>query len=780
MIREENGLFRIDSAHTSCLFRRTDYGQLEQLYYGPRLPQTVDAEALSYKRTIQVGSQVDYREESGLCLDMLPLEWSGIGVGDYRRSPMELILPDGGYTADFRLESFTIEEGTAPMDALPTAYAEDGAVQTLVLTLAEASAKVKLQLYYTCFYAADVLARRVALTNEDERPLTIRRLYSYCLDLPDRGFSLLTLDGCWSREAQRHEQPLREGRAVIESNTGASSNRHNPAFALLERGADEERGLVYGFNLLYSGNHQSDVELTAFGLVRVTGGISPQCFQWTLKKGERFETPQAVLCVSDSGLNGLSQRFHHFIQRHVVRGAWRDRERPVLFNNWEATFFAFNEAHILRLARESKKLGAELFVLDDGWFRGRNSDKAGLGDYETEHKKLPHGVAGLGRRINAMGLQFGLWVEPEMVSEDSALYRAHPDWALGAPDRAYTRGRHQLVLDLSRAEVRDYLAGQLNALLDAAPIAYVKWDMNRHISDAYSRGLTEQGQSLHRYILGLYELLHRVFDARPELLLESCSSGGNRFDLGMLCFSPQIWVSDDTDPIERLRIQGGLSVFYPPSVMGAHVSEAPHQQTLRDTPLSTRFAVSCFGLLGYELDLTLLSPAEKREIRDEIAYYKARRRLFQFGVFHRARTLYGKTLFEVTAADASEGAAGLFTEQGKAAPPNDTLTAVGLQQDALYRVEARKKPQFLRRFGGLIKHVSPVKLRADGAILRFIGRHWTMPDGAPSFLATGALLSFGIPLDNAFMGTGWNDKLRLTGDFGAELYHFIRVENAEE
>ena len=354
----------------------------------------------------------------------------------------------------------------------------------------------------------------------------------------------------------------------LSSTTGDSSNRHNPGFILAAAGATETAGVACGFNLLYSGNHYGAVELHSHDLVRVALGINPHCFEWKLSNGGRFETPEAVMCLSTEGLNGLSQRFHEFVNAHVVRGDWRDRERPVVLNNWEAYFFRFTRGKLLKLARRAKKLGAEMFVLDDGWFAGRDSDNAGLGDYAVNRRKLPRGLSEFSRRIHRMGMMFGLWFEPEMVNPDSDLYRAHPDWALATPGKTPAMGRNQLVLDLTNPAVRDYIVTQVTHILDTCAIDYVKWDYNRHISDACSPCLQNQGEFYHRYTLGLYDVLGRIFRPRPHILLESCSSGGNRFDLGMLCFSPQIWASDDTDPIERLAIQGGLSLLYPLSSMG--------------------------------------------------------------------------------------------------------------------------------------------------------------------------------------------------------------------
>ena len=472
----------------------------------------------------------------------------------------------------------------------------------------------------------------------------------------------------------------------------------------------------------------------------------------------------------------MSAHFHDFINRHIVRGAWQDRERPVLLNNWEAHFFQFTRGKLLRLARGARKLGAELFVLDDGWFGARNNDAAGLGDYTVNKKKLPRGMAHFSRQIHALGLKFGLWFEPEMVNRDSALFRAHPEYALTTPGKPPTLGRNQLVLDLCNPAVRDYIVAHVGRTLDEAEIDYVKWDMNRHISDARSPLLSNQGEFYHRYILGLYDVLGRIFGPRAHILLESCSSGGNRFDLGMLCFSPQIWCSDDTDPIERLTIQQGLSYLYPLSTMGAHVSAAPHQQTLRDTPLSTRFNVAAFGCLGYELDLKYLTPVEKREIRDQIAFYRAHRRTLQYGRFYRAAT--GKrqqTVWQCVDAESSAAVAGFFQGQTPAASGNDTLPLKGLLPEARYTVRTKPQRLFLKRFGGLIKHVLPVALHPNGFFMRMANRLFALDGCVESYTGSGMQLMQGVRLNTPFIGTGYNARVRMLGDFGSSLYTIGRA-----
>ncbi|HNW85752.1 MAG TPA: alpha-galactosidase [Candidatus Limiplasma sp.] len=772
MISVTNGEFRLQTARSSYWFRVTPYGHLEHVYYGERLPENQPMEPLALKRNAQTGGCVLYNPaDETYCLDMLPLEWSGIGKGDYRNPPAEIKMPDQTFTADFRYQSHTVTNGSLPMQTLPSAYGDADACQTLTLTLLDESNRVTLLLHYTVFEATDVIARRATLVNGNENPLVIRRLMSLQVDLPNDGYRMITLDGGWIKETHRHERPVTYGLLVNESITGDSSNRHNPGFLLAAEGATETSGRAYGFNLVYSGNHYGAVELSAYDLVRVSLGISPHCFEWTLQQCETFETPEAVMSFSAQGLNGLSQQFHDFVNRHIVRGDWQGKERPVLLNNWEAYFFKFTRGKLLRLARRAKKVGVELFVLDDGWFGKRDSDRAGLGDYTVNRRKLSRGLSEFSSRIHGMGLMFGLWFEPEMVNPDSDLYRAHPEYALATPGKEPALGRNQLVLDLCNPAVRDYIVENVTRILDTCNIDYVKWDYNRHISDACSKCLTGQGEFFHRYMLGLYDVLTRVFRPRPGILFESCSSGGNRFDLGMLCFSPQIWSSDDTDPIERLSIQGGLSLLYPLSTMGAHVSEAPHQQTLRDTPLSTRFNVAAFGCLGYELDLKYLTHVQRREVKEQIAFYKRYRALMQYGVFYRSEPEKpNKAVWHCVARDGGASVSGFFQTQTSAAEGFDRLRLTGLKQDGFYQVETKPQNLAVKRFGSLIRHILPIAPHPDGLLLRLANRYYRMQDCVEHYRGYGSALMNGILLNNQFIGSGYSPQIRMLGDFGSNLY----------
>lgn len=780
MISHRDGLFRLHTRETSYLFRITSQGHPEHIFYGARLPDDSDVASLVGKRNVATGSSVDYGGEDGsklYCLDTVCLEWSGTGAGDYRQTPFEARMPDGSFASDFRFQSYRILPGFVPMTALPTAYGDADDCETLMLTLKDAALDVFLELYYTVYANVDVITRRAVLKNACASPLSLRRMMSMQMDMPDLGYSMVTFDGAWSKETHRHDRRLQYGMFVNSSTTGGSSNRHNPGFLLYREGASEQSGDVFGVNLVYSGNHIGIAEKSAGDLVRIQCGINPVNFDWTLQSGETFETPEAVLTFSDRGFNGMSAHFHDFINRHIVRGDWQGKERPVLVNDWEACFFQFRRGKLLRLARQAKKLGVEYFVLDDGWFGKRNSDRAGLGDYAANTKKLGGSSKSLADSVRRLGLSFGLWFEPEMANPDSDLYRAHPEYAVTTPGRTPMFGRNQLVLDLCNPAVRDYIVENVSRVLDDAGVAYVKWDMNRHISDAYSPLLMNQGEFSHRYILGLYEVLGRIFRPRPQILFESCSSGGNRFDLGMLCYCQQVWASDDTDPIERLAIQEGLSYLYPVSTMGAHVSAAPHQQTLRDTPLPTRFNVSAFGCLGYELDLSLLSPMEKREIAEQIAFYKQYRRVFQYGRFYRLPAVKaGRRVWQAVDKDCAVSVAGDYRALVPAASDNDVLPLTGLLPDADYAFRTKPQRLFLKRFGGLLKHILPFSPHPDGWLLRTANRHYAMTDCVETYRASGVQLMQGVRLHTPFLGTGYSKDSRMAGDFGSYLYTIEKTE----
>ena len=687
-------------------------------------------------------------------------------------------MPDGSFVTDFVYDSYSVTDEAFKCDSgLPYATGE---AQTLNVVLRDKKYKnVTLTLHYTVFDECNVIARCVTLKNDDKEKIFIRKLMSFMFDMPTSDYTMLTLDGGWTKESHIHEREVSYGILVNDSTTGGSSNRHNPAFLLKSKGADEERGEIYGFNLVYSGNHYSAVEKGNHDTLRVMSGINPHCFLWRLSEGESFNTPQAIMSYSDGGINAFSANMHDFVNAHIIRPEFQNSERPVVVNNWEATFFNFNRRKLLALARRAKRLGIEMFVLDDGWFGKRNSDKAGLGDWVVNTKKLPGGIKSLSRAIHRKNMKFGLWFEPECINPDSDLYRTHPDWAIAVPGREPSFGRNQLVLDLTRAEIRDYIVDSVSRVLESARIEYVKWDYNRHISDMYSAAFKNQGEFFHRYILGLYDVLRRIFiEKHPSVLLESCSSGGNRFDLGMLCFSPQIWTSDDTDALERLDIQRGIYTFYPQSTVSAHVSMTPNQQTLRSAPLSTRFNVATFGVLGYELDFGELTPDERKQIKEQIAFYKAHRNVLQYGRLNRYFPRANERESWQISKD-GEIIAAIYNLSYHTSPARDNLRILSAQRAKFYRVSSVKQYLRIGRFGSLVKHISPVNIKSDGAIMRFVDRHFSMVDGRETYVGSGELLNSGINLAMQYSGTGYDANLRMLGDAGSTLYEIKEISSNE-
>jgi len=778
MISYLDGVFRLNTKETSYVFTVNGRGHLEHIHYGSRIAEQ-DFSALRQKNGVTVGSSVEYDTEDYYSLDTTLLEYSGIGKGDFRHSPTELIMPDGSFVTDFVYHSHEILDGSLPEnDSLPFAY---GNAERVKITLADKKyPEIRLVLNFVVYEDSNVIVRNIELINGDNGDVYIRRLMSLMTDLPAEEYDMITIDGTWAAEAHEHRRPVEAGALVNDSTTGSSSNRHNAGFLLVGRRTGYESGRAYAYNLIYSGNHYSEVERSPLGTVRVMQGINPHCFLWKLRTGEKFVTPQSVMTYSDWGINGVSTNMHAFVNSHIVRGEHKDKERPIVINNWEATFFNFKRRKLLALARRAKRLGIEMFVLDDGWFGERNSDKAGLGDYNVNKSKLKGGISRLSRKINKLGMKFGLWFEPECVNADSDLYRAHPDYAVQVPDRIASLGRNQMVLDLTRREVREYIIESVSGVLSSANIEYVKWDYNRHISDMFSLTLKNQGEFYHRYTLGLYEILDTLFHKRfPNILLETCSSGGNRFDLGMLCYSPQIWTSDNTDPIERLDIQGGIYLLYPQSTVSAHVSMAPHQQTLRDTPLSTRFNVSSFGVLGYELDFGELTPRERSEIAEQIAFYKEHRRTLQYGRLYRLdRDEENKISWQIIGD--KEIIAGEFQKHCPAVPRRDRLRVPTARSEVKYKVESRKQYLRIKRFGSLIKHLVPFSIKADGALVRTVDRHFSMTDGQEKYTVFGDALKFGINLEMQYEGTGYSDKIRIYGDFGSGLYLISEINDGSD
>jgi len=637
---EAQRVFHLQSAGTSYVVQIVNAGYPAHLYWGRRVRGQQLDKLLERTRRCSFSPTTDEADPS-LSLDTLPQEYPSFGSSDFRMPAFEAAFPDGSTVTNALYVSHEIRRGKPKLEGLPATYVEeDDEAETLELTLRDALTGLTIALTYTVFERFDAIARSARLVNGGTAPIELRRALSMSLDFVHDRFDLLHLSGAWTRERYVHRRRLEPGLQAVESRRGASSHAQNPFVALLSEDAGEDHGDVYGVSLVYSGSFTAGVEVDQYRSARLFMGINPFDFGWRLEPGESFQTPEAVLVYSAEGLGGMSRAYHDLYRSRLCRGAFRDEPRPILINNWEATYFNFNAEKIEAIARDGKELGLELFVLDDGWFGKRDDDTTSLGDWFVDRNKLPNGLDDLANRVRALGLQFGLWFEPEMVSPESELYRAHPDWCLHVPDRRRTTARRQLVLDFSRADVREYIVKTISDILASAPITYVKWDMNRNMTEVWSALLPpeRQRETAHRYMLGLYEVLERITTAFPHVLFESCSGGGGRFDPGMLYYMPQTWTSDNSDAISRLKIQYGTSLVYPISTMGAHVSAVPNHQVGRMTSLETRGNVALSGNFGYELDLTTFTEEEKTAVKSQVALYKEVRHLVQFGDFYRLRS----------------------------------------------------------------------------------------------------------------------------------------------
>lgn len=632
----QRNALNLETRNTTYQMQIDSLGHLLHLYYGRRLEGSM--EHLYAPQDCGFSpNPYPLRLERTWSMDLLPQEYSGANTGDYRLSSLDLSTSEGIRGADLQYTHYETAPGKYSLSGMPAALAHDGEAETLSITLKDRLSGLKVELLYGVYEQQDMITRAVRLTNTGTNAVRIEKAASLCLDIPFGQWDMIHFVGRHTMERQMERVQLMSGIQTVASRRGASSHQHNPFVILCDHSATEDHGDCYGLMLVYSGSHRTDVEVDQLGSVRVVSGIHDEQFTWTLGPGETFDTPEVLLTFTHQGLTRLSQTYHRFLRNNICRGKFAHARRPILINNWEATYFDFNAEKILNIARQAKELGVEMMVLDDGWFGKRNDDNAGLGDWYVNTGKLPGGLEPLIARINDIGMKFGLWVEPEMVNEDSDLYRAHPDWTLSLSGRGPAMSRNQRVLDLSRKDVVDHLYETLSGLLRRYHIEYIKWDMNRSLSDVYSVLLPadRQGEASHRYVLGLYSLLDRLTTEFPDVLFEGCSGGGGRFDAAMLAYSPQIWCSDNTDAVERLSIQYGTSFGYPVSSMGAHVSACPNHQTGRNTPMGTRAVVAMAGTFGYEMDLGKLSKAEKDQIREQIQRFHEYYELIQDGDYYR-------------------------------------------------------------------------------------------------------------------------------------------------
>ncbi len=790
MIRRIKDLFILNTRNTTYCFRIMPSGHLEHLYYGKKMKPDAGYEPLIEKHRFLGGSELAYSSEfPSLGLEDICLEMSSHGKGDIREAFIELIHADGSSTSDFLFRGAKLLTKKEALETLPSAVIETSNDEetsaaeehiSLAVELYDKNYDIVLTLVYSVFEECDVITRSAKVVNVSEASVRINRIMSGQLDFDTTAYHISTFHGSWAREMERHEVKASPGIWVSDSKTGISSNRSNPFFMVSKEGSSEDYGDCYGINLIYSGNHYEAAEVSSTGKLRVLNGINPNGFAWLLEPGKVFEAPEAVYTYSMEGAGGMSRNMHRFIRKHIVRGIWRDKLRPVLLNSWEGNYFKFNESKLLKQAKAAKEAGIELFVLDDGWFGKRNDDTSSLGDWTENREKLKNGLKGLAEAMNALGLDFGLWVEPEMVNEDSELFRLHPDFAVRIPGMGHSLGRNQMILDLTREEVCSYIIGEMTRVFSSANISYVKWDMNRIFSDRYSPTLLpdQQMEFGHRYIMGLYRILTTLTERFPKILFESCASGGNRFDLGMLCYMPQIWASDNTDAISRASIQSGYSYGYPMSTIGAHVSSCPNHQTLRTTSIETRFEVAAFGLLGYELNLTELNAEDKQAVANQIAFYKEHREVFQFGDFYRIRINENGCYQWISVATDRKKALGLYLQ--KEARPNyayGCFRTKGLEEDKVYHMTNRQRVFNIKEFGDLINMISPIHIRKDSLAHNLIAMVKKMPGEKEDCTAYGDLYNnAGVKLKQGFAGTGYDEEVRLFQDYASRMYLWEEIK----
>lgn len=687
---ETSGEFHLQNEKISYIMTILKNGELGQLYFGSRLR---DRESFAHFQKLYRRPMSVCRYEGDLTFSMehIRQEYPSYGTGNMRFPAYEIRQKNGSTVTAFVYKSHRIYDGKPKLPGLPATYTErKDEAQTLEITLEDELIQTELVLSYTIFERHAAIARNAKVICRSEDGIVLNHAMSMSVDLPDCEYEMIELSGAWSRERFVKTRRLEHGVQGIYSMRGCSSHNFNPFLALKRPKADEFTGEVYGFSLVYSGNFLAQADVDTYDTTRVMLGIHPAAFEWRLENGGSFQTPEAVMVYSEEGLNGMSRTFHELYRARLARGMWRDRVRPILVNNWEATYFDFDEEKLLEIAKTAKRLGIELFVLDDGWFGRRDDDTTSLGDWYPDVRKLPGGIKGIADKITALGLKFGLWFEPEMVNIESELYRKHPDWVLSVPGRPMSHGRNQYVLDFSRKEVVDAVFAMMDKILSEADISYIKWDMNRSMSEVYSAAhpAHEQGKVFHKYILGVYDLYERLTAKFPEILFESCASGGARFDPGMLYYAPQCWTSDDTDAVERLKIQYGTSYVYPLSSMGAHVSAVPNHQLRRNVPLETRANVAYFGTFGYELNLNSLTEEEQNRMRAQITFMKENRELIQYGTFYRLSSPFesDETAWMVVSEDKKKALAGYYRPLQRVNAGCRCLRLLGLCEEFDYKV----------------------------------------------------------------------------------------------
>ena len=690
--------FHLYNKEISYIIHILPNGHVGNLYFGKKIDPYKTYNHL-FEGIYRPLAAYVYEGDNKFSLQNTRQEYPTFGLSDFRKGAFLIKQENGSEISDFKYESHKIIEGKLKLKGLPQTYVENKEdATTLEITLLDEVIKSKLKLYFTIFEDRAVITRSASFLNLSNKTINIEKAMSFNLDLPDSNYNMIQLNGAWGRERHVYDRSIKEGTQGFYSLKGASSAEFNPFLALRRPNTDEFSGEVIGFSLVYSGNFMAEIDVDTYNQTRIMMGIHPEIFSWPLNLNEEFYTPEVVIVYSDKGLNYMSQVYHSLYRECLMRGKWKNSVRPILLNSWEALSFSIDEEKIKELATNASKLGVELFVLDDGWFGKRNNDNAGLGDWTVNKEKFPNGLNEIIEYINKLGMDFGIWIEPEMVNKDSELYRFHPDWIIHAPNRKPSHTRNQYTLDFSRDEVVDHIYNQIEKLLSDYNISYVKWDMNRYITECYSKGkgANLQGTVYHKYILNVYKLYDKLTTRFPNILFELCSSGGARFDPGMLYYAPQTWTSDNTDAMERIKIQYGSSLVYPLISMGSHVSESPNQQVFRETALETRANVAYFGNLGYELDVNKLSDVEKEEIKKQIQFYKENREVFQFGEFYRIKNPYNNNIsaWMVKSNDEKTIILGCYKLLNHANEGMERVKLFGLDKDGDYKLSYPYEKEF--------------------------------------------------------------------------------------
>ncbi|QGQ44406.1 alpha-galactosidase [Metabacillus sediminilitoris] len=695
-VNDQRNQFHLTNGKISYIFHVLKNGGLGQLYFGRALRHREDFSHLHVKDVPTPASCHYDLDDPAFTLETIRQEYPVAGKGDFRDAAIEIETNDGRLGNEFKYQGYEISNGKPKLNGLPATYADKDEATTLTIKLLDEKVGANLLLVYTIYHNDPVITRNTKIENIGNNDFYIRKIMSASIDFPDDAFTMIHLSGTWSRERHIKERQLVQGTHSISSIRGASSHHDNPFIALKRNETTEHENEVYGFNFVYSSNFLAQVQVDHYQATRVMMGIHPHQFRWKLMEGESFQSPEVVMVYSWNGLNGMSQTFHDLYRNHLLRDPWKTEDRPILINNWEATYFDFDEDKLVSIAKSAKELGIELFVLDDGWFGERNDDTSSLGDWFENEQKLPNGLTSLGKKLNSLGLKFGLWFEPEMVNQNSQLYLEHPDWIVGRQGEHLTFGRNQLVLDFSRNEIVQYLYDKMADIIRKTGLSYIKWDMNRNITDAYSAALStdRQGEFFHRYILGVYSLYEKLVNEFPNVLFESCAGGGGRFDPGMFYYAPQAWTSDDTDAVERLKIQYGTSMVYPIYSMGSHVSAIPNHQTLRNTPIDTRANTAYFGTFGYELNPLELSDVEKNVIKEQINFYRKHRSLIRDGDFYRLLSPFenNETAWMIVSKNKKEALVGWYKVLATPNPKKEQVVILkGLDEKMFYNIDGKEE-----------------------------------------------------------------------------------------